>query len=570
MSDEKSSECSVCKQPAVLKCSLCKDIAYCCKDHQKKDWKSHKNLCRPFEIKTDSKVGRYLVATREIPIEQTIIQECPIIVGPKTHTEFEPHFIPCVGCYKPLPVENPPSRCTQCGWPACATHCPGLFNTKEHATECAILKLRKSFAVNKLDDFYRSYALTPLRCLLLQKRDPKKWKQLIEMESHIDKRGPDTEIYQIIEENLVEYLYKNYITPLKEFEDESNIKILEDCSRKTIHKLCGVIDTNSLDIRLPNGVDIIGIYPTQFLMEHSCMPNVKHIFEQSDDPTKQYRLCVKAARNIQKGEHLLNMYTHALWGTQARLAHLKETKYFLCECARCKDPTEFGTFISALKCMGTETKPCTDGYQLPINPLDLQSEWMCNKCQFKIEGETAEFLTNQLGEEIEMLQAKGPSVKELEQLLQKFAHFLHPNHFHIYAAKHSLIQLYGYQQGYLPKQLSVDQLKRKMGMCRQLIDITEKIDPHFCRLSLYQAITCHELFLAQFELIQRNWADQCFEKEREPYRDMLKECRVLIEKSKQVLGGELPGSPGFKLVNDVFKNSQKELERWIYDFKVNI
>lgn len=50
MSDEKSSVCPVCKQPAILKCSLCKDIAYCCKDHQKKDWKSHKNLCRPFEV----------------------------------------------------------------------------------------------------------------------------------------------------------------------------------------------------------------------------------------------------------------------------------------------------------------------------------------------------------------------------------------------------------------------------------------------------------------------------------------------------------------------------------------
>lgn len=42
--------CAECGQPADLKCSACKLVAYCGKEHQKKHWKVHKTLCRPFEV----------------------------------------------------------------------------------------------------------------------------------------------------------------------------------------------------------------------------------------------------------------------------------------------------------------------------------------------------------------------------------------------------------------------------------------------------------------------------------------------------------------------------------------
>ena len=57
-------------------------------------------------------------------------------------------------------------------------------------------------------------------------------------------------------------------------------------------------------------------------------------------------MSVKAGRDISKGEHLSIMYTHSLWGTQARRAHLYDTKKFWCLCPRCKDATEFGKFLA--------------------------------------------------------------------------------------------------------------------------------------------------------------------------------------------------------------------------------
>lgn len=44
------------------------------------------------------------------------------------------------------------------------------------------------------------------------------------------------------------------------------------------------------------------------------------------------------------------MYTNALWGTQARRAHIMSTKYFQCKCKRCSDATELGTNFSTIVC----------------------------------------------------------------------------------------------------------------------------------------------------------------------------------------------------------------------------
>jgi hypothetical protein len=55
-----------------------------------------------------------------------------------------------------------------------------------------------------------------------------------------------------------------------------------------------------------------------------------------------------------RGEHIATMYTHALWGTQARREHLTATKYFSCRCKRCSDPTELGTNTSGLRCLGVQ------------------------------------------------------------------------------------------------------------------------------------------------------------------------------------------------------------------------
>lgn len=67
--------------------------------------------------------------------------------------------------------------------------------------------------------------------------------------------------------------------------------------------------------------------------------------------------------------------------------------------------------------------------------------------------------------------------------MEKILTFLHPHHYHVYSVKHSLVQLYGYQNGYMPNQISDELLVEKSKMCRELIDITARIDPGHSRLA---------------------------------------------------------------------------------------
>lgn len=64
-------------------------------------------------------------------------------------------------------------------------------------------------------------------------------------------------------------------------------------------------------------------------------------------------------------------------GTKNRREHLKQSKFFDCECARCKDPTELGTYLSALKC-----RECSSGHLLSSDPLNETAIWICDnkKC----------------------------------------------------------------------------------------------------------------------------------------------------------------------------------------------
>jgi hypothetical protein len=133
------------------------------------------------------------MASRDLSPGEIIISEGPLVVGPKLHSE-QPL---CLGCHAPVRYDSE-YRCPKCLWSCCGPSCPA--DPKGHAPECSILSLQAkqnlTMAARKDASVYHYDAVTPLRCLLLQRRNPRKWDQILQMEAHLRHRGPGTEAFR--------------------------------------------------------------------------------------------------------------------------------------------------------------------------------------------------------------------------------------------------------------------------------------------------------------------------------------------------------------------------------------
>ncbi|CAG4959972.1 unnamed protein product [Parnassius apollo] len=505
------------------------------------------NTSLPYKIEISDNLGRYLVAARDLSPGDVVLTEKPMVFAPKAMLDPEAQM-PCVGCYKPV-FTDVGERCAKCGWPVCSGNCPGLTDPRHHGIECNILSVRPECVLDYMADYYRHDALLSLRCILLQKIDPEKWKNLLEMQSHMECRTPGTEAYDEADEFIVGYLINNFISKL---DKETKDKYIPEISKELIHRICGIIDTNALEIRLPEGSELQALYCNTCILEHSCIPNTKHTFNHSNaDKNDLYKITVKVVVPVMKDHHITTMYSHALWGTQARRQHLKDTKYFSCKCPRCSDPTELGTYLSAMKCFGDGTKPC-NGIHLPEDPLDDETDWACSECPVKVNNSQINMLISQMGEEVDGVLIMGGSVTMLENLLCRLSTFLHPNHYHLYSLKHSLIQLYGRQPNYMSEEI----LEKKIKMCKDLIGITNTLDPGNARLSLYSSVLHHELHSALILKAQKVNSDGSF-KTLDEIKALVIEARSSIDLSLEALKDDMEETSGRKLYS-VIEESKKE------------
>ena len=146
------------------------------------------------------------------------------------------------------------------------------------------------------------------------------------------------------------------------------------------------LHTNCFEIR-QNGLNLRAMYRTACILSHECRPNTRHTFSPDNSVNlystvnigkewlmsrvlKQRRSYWEQKWNISaKGDMITASYTQPLWTTYNRREHLKMSKCFWCQCPRCEDPTEFGSYLSCLNC------PNCGGKVLSTNPLDQEAKW---------------------------------------------------------------------------------------------------------------------------------------------------------------------------------------------------
>ncbi|XP_013179737.1 PREDICTED: protein msta, isoform A [Papilio xuthus] len=507
--------CDVCQQPANQTCGGCKQVYYCSRSHQKQGWKDgHKTKCCPFKIQFTSALGRHMIATRDIKQGEIILKEKPAVTGPRMASTA--HCLSCAKKLQPSMIEENLDyyKCPLCNWPMCSLECA---KDEVHKNECKAMTGKGYKSSIKYDSPEKAEAaycvIAPLRVLLMKESNPKQFDNIMNLESHLDKRI-NTHLYNVLKINLVAFI-KNVIG--LPFKDE------------TILQVASIFDTNSFDVRSPDGSKRFrAIYVTASMMNHHCRPNTRHIFVGKD-----YNIVLLATVPIAKGELITATYTQSLWGTLDRRKHLKQTKCFDCECERCGDPTEFGTYLGNIYCslcngLFNDNGLSTGAMLVSTNTFDETAPWKCEKCDHYIQSRQMFWGNNALKQDLNKLNKSGP--QELEEFIEKYKLTLHPRNHLIVQAKLALAQIYGNYEGYTLPELPNDLLNRKIEICHELLELADKLEPGWTR---FRGTILLELQAAMSMQTKREFEDQKLTKTGA--QDQLMQSMALLQEATNIL-----------------------------------
>ena len=89
------------------------------------------------------------------------------------------------------------------------------------------------------------------------------------------------------------------------------------------------------------------------------------------NPEDGFSVVLRAKTDIYEGEEISIQYVPSSLGQPGRQMELSNEWYFQCDCPRCSDTSEFGTFVSALKCC-----ECSEGLILPES-TQPNVTWRC-------------------------------------------------------------------------------------------------------------------------------------------------------------------------------------------------
>ncbi|KAF4530660.1 hypothetical protein B566_EDAN004899 [Ephemera danica] len=411
----------------------------------------------PLLLHRSTELGRYLVAERDISEGEVLLRELPLQIGPQA--ESAPI---CLGCHKPLGF-SPPHTCSKCGvGQLCG---PACESSSYHWNECNAFKMARPASTPLLvGDEGHWQVVLPLRCFVNQ------IKGVFQLESHLESRR-DTEVWANSESNVVNVLHKH--------------GLLCNFPGKVIQRACGILDVNCFEVRGPadetgRSECLRAVYQNAAYMAHSCVPNT-HVAIGND-----YTLIVKAAMNIAKGEKILNNYSDALMCTAMRRECLKMGKYFSCECRRCVDPTELGSHLSSLRC----SEQTCEGSVVSEDPLrPAEANWRCTACGRTLDAMSV--LEGLRGIQRDLAFMDRTNARAMEELMARFNRSLHPQNAAVLEVTQALSGLYREKlMDFGPSKAPPALLKRKLELCRSLLQPVEILEPPLSRL---RGITLYEV-----------------------------------------------------------------------------
>ncbi|KAH8297375.1 hypothetical protein KR044_011096 [Drosophila immigrans] len=470
------------------------------------------------QVKQNEKLGRFVVASRNIGAGETVLLEQPSLLLSNNSDQR------CCNCHK---LQLTPSFCGQCRLlplcDECSSHdardCERLANLQ--LPEDQVKQLQAHTEVSGA-----------LKYLLLGEHHETQaqYEELLKMESHLAARR-DTDIWRHYQAQVVAPLQATGL--LLQLHNGANI------NAELLQHLLGTVDINAFEIRAPEtGTAMRGLYMRAALFAHSCMPNMVTAIDE------QRHIKVYANRAIAAGEILYNCYTNILMGTEERRHFLKTGKCFDCQCERCLDPTELGTHISSFVCSS-----CPGGY------IIRQPETGVWQCLLNAEHTLkVEFVANLLERAKEEVFHARDDIYRLELLLVKLGRLLHGNHYIMLDLKQHIASILRQILQNMAHRPNRKVYERKIRLCQEILLVLKVVAPGLNRL---KAIALYELANTQAELGRKLYSEQ--EHNASDLLAELQQTEVMTREALRMLLYEPISTPEGQLARNMLREL-KELQ----------
>jgi len=327
-----------------------------------------------------------------------------------------------------------------------------------HKIECDLLAKAdfeaeiEDFSIN--DDHYA--CIMPIRCLSLKQSNSAGWSAFMEFQGHIDlQMEHHPGMWDYHKEHCAEFLC-------------DTLELGHMFSEEEILEAVYIMYTNSVNMDLgPGKGPLTGFYPLFANMNHDCQCNTKTV------KLPDNRLEVRAVRRIPEGQEITTQYVSPEKHTKLRQKMLFKKWFFWCECNRCKDRTESGSFLGAFLC--TESK--CGGPMVPQNPRDEESDYICLNCEHSFSNKYAQRILKNAESDIRNIVQGLDLLQHLEHWIDLKSTILHPNNYLMISVKRKLGSMYGNCAPYLMKSISIPILERKIQVCHEVYSALDKLDP---------------------------------------------------------------------------------------------
>jgi len=403
--------------------------------------------------------------------------------------------------------------------------------------------------------------ITPIRTLMMQRRGDPDWDLVWMHMSHQESRDK-SEYWTKATNRIVDRL--RIAIKLSDPEEIQLVKAILGIHLVNDFEITPYQPNRELGYETTEGVQSIGgLFALASMPSHSCVANATHDFSRREDG---FKMTMRSVVKIPKGSDITHSYTEPLDSILTRKALLRLGKFFECECVRCCDASEMGTYTSALVChkcdkarqKAKDKQPF--GRVLPSDLTNEASDWVCDSCGDKVKADVVTGRVAKIKAEAERLDAD-PKVEELENFVARYSgKVLHPNHVLVVDKVYNLAKMYGRMEGYGADVLTDEQLKTKRDLCERALKVLNVIMPGRMRK---RAMMMYELHVPLVMLSNR-----CLQRgptcgvSPDQIKADLKAGLFNLRMSLEILKDEPEESFEWKIVQGS-KDSVKQLEEWV-------